>query len=84
MAMGSRYNNMLYSLSVTCTGRWFFPGTPVSSANKTDGHEITEILSVKVGVKHLNPISVNFHLILHSVAFTLVITIRDSCDVKKS
>ena len=26
------------------TGQWFSPGTPVSSTNKTDHHEITEIL----------------------------------------
>ena len=26
------------------TGRWFFPGTPDSSTNKTDHHDITEIL----------------------------------------
>ena len=26
------------------TGRWFSPGTPVSSTNKTDRHNITEIL----------------------------------------
>ena len=26
------------------TGRWFSPGTPVSSTNKTDCHDITEIL----------------------------------------
>jgi hypothetical protein len=25
-------------------GRWFSPGTPVSSTNKTDQHDITEIL----------------------------------------
>jgi hypothetical protein len=25
-------------------GRWFSPGTPVSSNNKTDRHDITEIL----------------------------------------
>ena len=25
-------------------GRWFAPGTPVSSINKTDRHDITEIL----------------------------------------
>jgi hypothetical protein len=24
-------------------GRWFSPGTPVSSTNKTDRHDITEI-----------------------------------------
>ena len=26
------------------TVRWFFPGTPVSSTNKTDRYDITEIL----------------------------------------
>ena len=26
------------------TGRWFFPGTPFSSTNKTDHHDIAEIL----------------------------------------
>jgi hypothetical protein len=26
------------------TGQWFSPGTPVSSTNKTDHHNITEIL----------------------------------------
>jgi hypothetical protein len=25
-------------------GRWFSPGTPVSSTNKTDSHDIAEIL----------------------------------------
>ena len=26
------------------TGRWFFPGPPVSWTNKTDRHDITELL----------------------------------------
>jgi hypothetical protein len=26
------------------TGRWFSPGSPVSSINKTDWHDITEIV----------------------------------------
>jgi hypothetical protein len=26
------------------TGRWFFPGPPISSTNKTDRHDITKIL----------------------------------------
>ena len=40
------YNIMWYSLSVTSlvTGRWFSPGPPVSSTNKTDCHDIAEIL----------------------------------------
>jgi hypothetical protein len=32
------------------TGRWFSPGPPVSSTNKTDRHDITEIL-LKVALK---------------------------------
>ena len=36
-------------------GRWFSPGTPVSSTNKTDGHDITKIL-LKVAI---NTISLN-------------------------
>ena len=31
-------------LFVLYQGRWFSPGTPVSSTNKTDRHDITEIL----------------------------------------
>jgi hypothetical protein len=33
------------------TDRWFSPGPPVSSTNKTDHHDITEIF-VESGVKH--------------------------------
>ena len=29
---------------ILATGRWFSPGTPVSSTNKTDCHDVTEIL----------------------------------------
>jgi hypothetical protein len=32
------------------TGQWFFPGTPASSTNKTDRHDITES-----DVKHHKP-----------------------------
>jgi len=31
-------------------GQWFSPGTPVSSTNKTDHHDITKIL-LKVALK---------------------------------
>ena len=37
-----RFRN--FSLSVTCNRWWFSLGTPVSSTNKTDRHDITEIL----------------------------------------
>ena len=36
-------------------GQWFSPGTPVSSTNKTDLHDIAEILlKVVLNTKHLN------------------------------
>jgi hypothetical protein len=35
---------MEYILQGLSTGRWFFSGTPVSSTNKTDRHDIAEIL----------------------------------------
>jgi hypothetical protein len=40
------------------TGRWFSPGTPVSSTNKTDSDYIAEIL-LKVG---LNTINIHTHI----------------------
>jgi hypothetical protein len=36
------------------TDRWFFPGTPVSSTNKTERHDITEIL-LKVALNTIKP-----------------------------
>jgi hypothetical protein len=35
------------------TGQWFFLGTPVSSTNKTDRHDIAEIL-LKVALNTIN------------------------------
>ena len=37
-------------------GRWFSPGTPVSSTNKTDVHDITKIL-LKVPLNTINPLN---------------------------
>jgi hypothetical protein len=34
-------------------GRWFSPGTPASSINKTGGHDIAEIL-LKVALNTIN------------------------------
>ena len=36
------------------TGLWFSPGTPVSSTNKTDRHDIAEIL-LKVALSTIKP-----------------------------
>jgi hypothetical protein len=38
-------------------GHWFSPGTPVSSTNKTDLHDITAIL-LKVVLNNINPPSI--------------------------
>jgi hypothetical protein len=46
------------------TGRWFSPGTPVSSTDKTDSHDITEIL-LKVELNTINqtkPVSFVFKI----------------------
>jgi hypothetical protein len=41
------------------TGRWFSPGTPVSSTNKTDHHDIAEILfKVALNTNYLPPSSI--------------------------
>jgi hypothetical protein len=45
---------------VTIYRSWFSPGAPVSSTNKTDRHDITEILILKVA---LNTIALTLHLI---------------------
>jgi hypothetical protein len=43
------------------TGWWFSPGTPVSSTNKTECHDITEIL-LKVGLNTITlPIVPQYH-----------------------
>jgi len=39
------------------TGRWFSPGTPVSSSNKTDRHDITEILLKVAKTTDLSPVT---------------------------
>jgi len=44
-------------------GRWFSLGTPASSTNKTDRHDITEIL-FESGVKHHNPNSITTTVLL--------------------
>ena len=44
MAWCTQYNIMWSSLSVTWHSSGVFSGTPVSSTNKTDRHDITEIL----------------------------------------
>ena len=53
------------------TGPWFSPGTPVSSTNKTDRHDITEILlKVSLNTTTLTPtgiLAVNRELVRGSL-----------------
>ena len=61
-------------------GRWFSPGTPVSSINKTDRHDITEIL-LKVALNTitlaLSPSSFLYalYIIEHVVVLDIVETL---------
>ena len=52
---GEAYSKQHYviHLSVTCVGRLFSPGTPVSSTNKTDRDAITQIL-LKAALNTIN------------------------------
>jgi len=57
-------------------GEWFSAGTPVSSANKTDGHDITEIL-LKVALETINPTP-----IWHQNWFNFVLLdLKGECEV---
>jgi hypothetical protein len=51
------YSIQHYAIEKDCqwlvTGQLFSPATPVSSTNKTDLHDISEV--VESGVKHHNP-----------------------------
>jgi hypothetical protein len=46
---------------MTMTGQWFSPGTPVSSTNKTDCHDITEIL-LKIALNTINQPNLDYFL----------------------
>ena len=50
------YSDKVYQL--LSNGRWFSPGTPVSSTTKTGRHDIAEIL-LKAALKHTQQIVFN-------------------------
>ena len=56
-------------VSNLATGWWFSPGTPISSTNKTDRHNITEIL-LKVA---LNTITSSLLICIWKVKFIILI-----------
>ena len=49
-------------------GQWFFPGTPVSSTNKTDHHGISELL-LKPYRNVCLPTATNLLMIIHKKKF---------------
>jgi hypothetical protein len=49
-----KFEDPLLSTVSTCIGWWFSPNNPVSSTNKTDCHNIAEIL-LKVALNTINP-----------------------------
>ena len=52
------------------TGRWFSLGTSVSSTNKTDGHNITEIL-LKMTLSTINQPTISELIVLKYIHFIL-------------
>ena len=54
MARYTQYTIMWSSLSVTCDRSVLYSSNPVSSTNKTDPHNITEIV-LKVALNSINP-----------------------------
>jgi hypothetical protein len=70
----TRYNSMWTNLSVTCAGRWFSQGTPISSTNKTDRHDICEILlKVTLNTITVTPLFFLYHISFQSTVLSPVI-----------
>ena len=55
-------------------GQWFSPGSPVSSTNKTDRHDITEIL-LKVALNTINHKPTVLYLRYNAKGHTIVANI---------
>jgi hypothetical protein len=76
-----RYNICQWTAAV----RWFSPGTPVSSTNKTDRHDITEIL-LKMALKTIgiHLVSYLFLAFLHLVLVNSGSCIEVCCYVRQT
>jgi hypothetical protein len=61
---------------VTC--QWFSPGTPVSSTNKTDHHDITEIL-LKVALSTINHVCQIWYFFCFKY-FTGFLVFKEYCE----
>ena len=62
MARCTWYNTIWSSTSITCDRSMFFSGNWVSSTNKTDRHDITEIV-LKVTINTIIPYTCSMHLL---------------------
>jgi hypothetical protein len=60
--------------------RWLCPGTPVSSTNKTDRHDITKIL-LKVALISINPNPTNLIVNTFVIYFRLQVFIILYCTI---
>ena len=68
-AHGEVYSIQPYVIKLLATGQWF---SPVSSTNKTDCHDITEIL-LKVALNTITPHNLNVVLLKQTYdVFTLL------------
>jgi len=63
------------------TSRWFSAGTPVSSTNKTDRHDITEIL-LKVELNTIIKILINLELNLTIIKYTNILSVGQNLKKK--
>jgi hypothetical protein len=67
-----KYLNLATVYWRSCTrfglGLWFSRGTPVSSTNKTDRHDITEIL-LKVALSTIKPFKPTYFLFQHNKTY---------------
>ena len=61
-------------------GRWFFPGTPFSFTNKTDRHDITDIL-LKVALNIITPNHNPICTLCQLIQLLHVYTVYIDCDV---
>ena len=71
---GEVYSIQHYVINVSqwlVTDRWFSPRTPVSSTNKTDSHDITEIL-LKVALDTINQ---PYYLWIRNLYFKFVLVV---------
>jgi hypothetical protein len=61
------------------TGQWFSPGPLVSSTNKTDHHDINEIL-LKVALNTIKQANILYLIILTEVVICLILVLLKRAD----